>query len=209
MRPSILKFAEWAVQEFPVSEPVIEFGALQVQENGMLCNVKHLFPNKKYIGADMRDGPGVDKVLNLHQIGLDDNSMGTVILLDTLEHVEYPYKAMDEVYRILKPGGIVILSSCMNFPIHSYPHDYWRFTPQAFSSLLQNFGHSWTGFQGDKMFPYSIFGIGQKDPINSKVFHKIDDKFSQLHFPFEFYQFILNLAPPFILSMYRKFKNKK
>ena len=43
----------------------------------------------------MREGPSVDVILDLHNIDLPSSSVGTVLLLETLEHVEYPYKALD------------------------------------------------------------------------------------------------------------------
>ena len=40
----------------------------------------------------MREGPGVVRILDLHGLDVPDNSVGTVIMMDTLEHVEYPRK---------------------------------------------------------------------------------------------------------------------
>ncbi len=74
-------------ETLPIDEPIYEFGSLQVAgQEGY---------------ADMCEGAGVDVILNLHQIDLSNESVGTGLLLDTLEHVEYPRKAMDELHRIL------------------------------------------------------------------------------------------------------------
>ena len=85
----------------------------------------------------MREGPGVDRVLNIHEIDLASESVGTVLMLDTVEHVEFVRKAMEEVHRILKPSGILVVTSVMNFPIHSHPYDYWRFTPEGLKKLIE------------------------------------------------------------------------
>ena len=125
----------------------------------------------------MREGTGVDKILDLHNIDLPSESVGTVLCLDTLEHVEYPRKALDEIQRILKPDGIAVISSVMCFPIHDYPFDYWRFTPEAFRSILKPFRESFVGFAGDEGFPHTVVGIGFKgaDPqlaeLNRKYKH--------------------------------------
>jgi hypothetical protein len=66
------------------------------------------------------------------------------------------------IHRILKPHGIAIISSVMNFPIHDHPYDYWRFTPEAFKSILKPFSNSFVGFAGDKKFPHTVVGIGFK-----------------------------------------------
>jgi SAM-dependent methyltransferase len=79
-----------------------------------------------------------------------------------VEHVEHPHKAVEEIHRLLKPGGILVMSSVMDFPIHNYPHDYWRFTPEGFKSLLKPFGGGIVGYQGDPLQPHTVFAVGLK-----------------------------------------------
>ena len=69
---------------------------------------------------------------------------------------------MSEIHRILKPGGMVIMSSVMKFPIHDYPSDYWRFTPKAFELLLRRFAVYEVAFDGDPEFPEGMYGFGIK-----------------------------------------------
>lgn len=130
-----------------------------------MINLRSMFPGRDYVGADFRKGPGVDMVLDLHNINLPDESVGTVFLMDTIEHVEFVRKAINEIYRILKPNGILIMSSVMDFPIHGYPNDYWRFTPSAFESLLAPFSSSFVSALGRKTFPHTLVGIGFKNPL--------------------------------------------
>ena len=66
------------------------------------------------------------------------------------------------MYRILKPDGIIAISSVMNFPIHGYPSDYWRYTPEGFVSLLSQYKSSYVQYQGLRCFPHTIVGVGQK-----------------------------------------------
>ena len=40
-------------------------------------------------------------------------------------------------------GGVCVLSSVMFFPVHGYPHDYWRFTPEGMRLLLEPFDDVW------------------------------------------------------------------
>jgi SAM-dependent methyltransferase len=110
----------------------------------------------------MREGPGVDKVLNLHNIDVPDESVGTVITLDTLEHVEFPHKALAEIYRILKPGGMVVLSTVLDFRIHDSPSDYWRFTPDGLKSIFRPFSFVFVGSVGRESFPHTVVAIGVK-----------------------------------------------
>lgn len=162
MRETIRNFVSLIVETLPILSPIYEFGAFQVPGQEELANLRSLFPDLQFVGADIREGPGVDIRLNLHNIDLQSESVGTVICLDTLEHVEYPHRAMEEIHRILKPGGFAIISSVMNFPIHDYPFDYWRFTPEAFKSILKPFEYAFVGFAGDETFPHTVVGIGFK-----------------------------------------------
>jgi len=166
MRKIIKDFVKKCSKNLPIIEPIYEFGSFQVPKQIGFADLRPYFKGKKYVGCDMREGNGVDEILDLHKIDLPDSSVGTVLCLDTYEHVEFPRKATKEVYRILKPNGVFILSSVMNFPIHSYPDDYWRFTPAGFKSLLGIFNSSWVGFLGDKIFPHTILGVGIKGKYN-------------------------------------------
>lgn len=162
MRMPIKDFASLTAEVLPIEEPIYEFGSLQVPSQVGFADLRPFFPNKEYIGADMREGPGVDQLLNLHDIDLPGDSAGTVLCFDTLEHVEYPRKALSEIHRILKPDGIAIISSVMLFPIHDHPYDYWRFTPEAFKSILKPFTASFVGYAGREDFPHTVVGIGFK-----------------------------------------------
>jgi SAM-dependent methyltransferase len=162
VRQHIKDFAALAKTTLPIRGPIYEFGAFQVTDQIGFADLRPLFPGVDYVGCDMREGVGVDRVLDLHAIDLPGESVGTVLCFDTLEHVEDPRKALQELYRILEPEGIAVISSVMNFPIHDHPHDYWRFTPEAFRSILKPFSSSWVGVFGSDLFPHTVVGVGFK-----------------------------------------------
>ncbi|MBI5063616.1 MAG: methyltransferase domain-containing protein [Desulfatitalea sp.] len=165
MRKPINRFAEICAKTLPILEPIYEFGALQVPGQEDIADLRPLFAGKVYVGTDMREGRGVDKIIDLHHIELPSGSVGTAIMLETLEHVEYPRKAIENLHHVLREDGVLILSSLMNFPIHDYPYDYWRFTPEGFKSLLKIFTFSFVDFIGKPEFPHSILGIASKGNI--------------------------------------------
>jgi SAM-dependent methyltransferase len=162
MREAIRQFIEIVARNVPMEGPVFEFGALQLPGLEGIADLRSFFPGKEYVGCDMRGGTGVDRVRNLHDIDELPESAGTVIALDTLEHVEFPHTALREIHRILKPDGIVVISSVLDFRIHATPNDYWRFTPDGFRSLLAPFSSSFVGFAGIERFPHTLVGIGFK-----------------------------------------------
>lgn len=177
MRQTINDFVSIAASTLPIEEPIYEFGSLQVPGQEGFADLRPLFPGREYVGADMREGTGVDKVLDLHDIDLPSESVGTVLCLDTLEHVEDPRKALEEIQRILKPQGIAVISSVMCWPIHDYPFDYWRFTPEALKSILKPFSNSFIGFAGEKRFPHTVVGIGFKGECPPLV--KFEERYKQ------------------------------
>ncbi|HBL31764.1 MAG TPA: methyltransferase type 11 [Acidobacteria bacterium] len=162
MRTSIKDYARLVATTLPIAEPVYEFGALQVAGQEGFADLRPLFPGKTYVGCDMRPGPGVDRLLDLHALDLPDATAGTILCFDTLEHVEYPHRAVEEMFRVLRPGGVLAITSVMDFHIHDHPHDYWRFTPDAFRSLLRPCAQVQVDWAGREIFPHTVVGLGVK-----------------------------------------------
>ncbi len=143
-------------------DPVYDFGSLQVQA-GQDADLRPLFAGRPFTGVDMRAGPGVDAVMDLRALELPDASVGTALCLDTLEHCEDPPQACRELARVTAPGGLCVLASVMLFGIHAYPSDYFRFTPEAFRSMLgQGFDDVWAAGVGHPGFPSQVVGVGAK-----------------------------------------------
>lgn len=209
MRLSIRQLIQLCDKHFSLREPIYEFGSYQVPGHEKTSNLRPLFAGKHYIGADMRQGPGVDLVLDLHEINLPSSSAGTVLILDTMEHVENPRAAMAECHRILKSDGILIMSSVMNFPIHDHPFDFWRYTPDGFRSLLKVFEFGLVDYAGRIHFPHTIIAVGFKSkPLEMEVSRFSDDlkiwkrKWSS---PFQdMLMFFYPYMPASILNFYRR-----
>ncbi|MGH8010367.1 MAG: methyltransferase domain-containing protein, partial [Candidatus Binatia bacterium] len=116
MRGNIREFVRTTAEVVEVPEPIVEIGSLQVAGQMHSADLRPFFPGKHYIGCDTREGPGVDRIENVHALSFANDSAGTVLMLETLEHVENPLQAMAEVLRVLKPEGLVVLSSVMDYP---------------------------------------------------------------------------------------------
>ena len=56
-----------------------------------------------------------------------------------LEHVPEPTRAIAELLRVLKPGGVIWVEVPMTYPYHEAPKDYWRVTPDG----LRLWMHAW------------------------------------------------------------------
>jgi SAM-dependent methyltransferase len=161
-QPLIRQFLIEVMQLIELPDPVVEFGSMQV-ESDQDGDLRPLFSGRPFIGTDMRDGPGVDRVEDLRSLSFADGEVGTAICFDTLEHCEDPPAACRELHRVVAPGGACLISSVMAFGIHAYPNDYYRFTPAGFRSLLGAFDDVWVTGIGDPILPVQIVGVGVKD----------------------------------------------
>jgi SAM-dependent methyltransferase len=164
MRDHNKAFCRLVAQGFDCPEPIVEFGSYQVEGQEGYANLRDFFPRRSYVGCDMRPGPGVDRVEDVTAISLADHSAGTVLCIETFEHVFEVAKAFDEVFRLLKPGGLFVITSPLNFRIHAYPDDYWRMTPNCLRRQLSRYAARVSGYQGHSAFPHTVMGVGIKDP---------------------------------------------
>jgi len=66
----------------------------------------------------------------------------TVVALSVLEHLREPRKMLSEVYRIMRPGGTLVLQVPWQWWIHEAPYDFFRYTPYGLGYLLSGSGFS-------------------------------------------------------------------
>ena len=151
------------VDTFALPEPIVEIGAYQVAGQESIANLRPLFPGKEYLGVDMRPGPGVDRVANVERLPLRSRSVGTVLALNTFEHVRCFWRGLDEVHRVLRADGVLILSTPFHFRIHAYPDDYWRFSPSAYEMLLERYPSKIIGWHGPHHRPAHVWAIAQRE----------------------------------------------
>jgi ubiquinone/menaquinone biosynthesis C-methylase UbiE len=98
------------------SAVIIDIGC---SSGSMLRTLRERLPKATLIGADYISGPllGLAASLpgipflqfNLVNCPLFSNSVDAVILLNVLEHIEDDFAAMQQAFRITKPGGVVVI----------------------------------------------------------------------------------------------------
>jgi SAM-dependent methyltransferase len=93
---------------------------------------------RTYVALDLRRSPLVDIVASGAQIPLASGVFDLVLCSQVLEYVPRPETVIAEVYRVLKPGGALMLSVPAVFPRDS-EQDSWRFLPQSLRILLHSF----------------------------------------------------------------------
>jgi SAM-dependent methyltransferase len=132
-------------------------------------DLSRLFKNK-ITTVDLIDDEGVDIVDDLEKLTkISDNSVGSIICSDVLEHVKNPFNVINSFERVLKPGAWIYLSTIFMYPIHGALDkdknviDYWRFTPLCLRNLFSNFNIYRTDLQkgnGDTRLQFNRFKKG-------------------------------------------------
>ncbi|MGD8751988.1 MAG: methyltransferase domain-containing protein [Anaerolineales bacterium] len=82
----------------------------------------------------------VDVFATAYETGIANNTVKTILCTAVLEHLEKPQDATDEMYRILEPGGYVILSTPLFWHLHEQPRDFYRYTKYGLEYLFREAG---------------------------------------------------------------------
>ena len=69
-----------------------------------------------------------------------DQSYDIVLCSQVLEHSFNPEQLLAEMYRVLRPGGFVVLSIPFLWPEHEMPFDSQRYTSPGLKSILEKVG---------------------------------------------------------------------
>lgn len=93
-----------------------------------------------YHGLDLKPGNNIDIVVDdpydwKEQI--DDETYDLVISGQAFEHIEYFWLTLEQVKRILKPGGLFFLIVPSTGPVHKNPYDCYRFNENAMKSMAK------------------------------------------------------------------------
>ena len=103
-----------------------------------------------YLSCDITAKAGfpLDFIANAESLPLPSETIDCAFLSAVLEHCPEPINILDEIHRILKPDGKLILTVPHIHHIHGEPHDYYRFTRYGLEHLLTK-----TDFQSISVFP--------------------------------------------------------
>lgn len=95
---------------------------------------------KAYVGIDQNKdaSAAVDVIGDVHFLPIRSGSVDTVLCTETLEHLRQPGRVAKEIYRVLKPQGVAVLTVVLLFPKHSEV-DYHRWTDLGIKELFEEF----------------------------------------------------------------------
>jgi SAM-dependent methyltransferase len=168
--PAILAFADHERDRWVASEASkIRSGAVVLDVGAGPCRYRHLFSHCDYRTQDFMQHEGtelgaladaglwqygqIDYVCDAASMPLPDAMFDAVLCTEVLEHVHNPSRVVQEIGRILKPGGQLILSAPLGSGLHQDPdHYYGGFTPYWYQRVLPS-----AGFEAISIIPNGGF----------------------------------------------------
>jgi SAM-dependent methyltransferase len=129
--------------QVPAGGRVLDYGCADLPYAGF-------FPaGTEFVGADLPGNP--EATLHLNPDGtvpVDDGAFDAVLSTQVLEHVEDPATYLSECFRVLRPGGRLLLSTHGVFMYHPDPDDYWRWTGAGLKRAVSGAGFEIERFEG-------------------------------------------------------------
>lgn len=104
-----------------------------------------LFNSSRYIGLELdtienRKNKRADYFYDGTTFPFQDSEFDSVIANEVFEHVFSPSDFLSEIYRVLKPGGILLITVPFVWDEHEQPHDFARYTSFGLQHLLEKSG---------------------------------------------------------------------
>ena len=98
----------------------------------------------QHVGVDIASSPHdrnrFDHTYDGNLLPFENEEFDSVLCTEVLEHCSQPFTLMEEIGRVLKRGGYVLVTVPMVFHHHEEPHDFQRFTKYGVEELAKRGG---------------------------------------------------------------------
>lgn len=135
------KFFEEKLRELSKEDDILDVGGGRPFQKGM-AKYRDWFSGKKYLTLDAAPEYEPDIVGDIHNLPLGDESVSAILCKSVMEHLPDPKKAVQEMHRVLKKSGKVLVYTHFIYPYHARGKiygDYYRFTETALKDLFRGF----------------------------------------------------------------------
>jgi SAM-dependent methyltransferase len=128
----------------------------------------------RVVTLDAAPLPTVDVVAFADELPFADGSFDTILATEVLEHVTDAERAVADAYRVLRPGGHLIVTVPYLYPTHEAPYDFRRFTHFGLRSILERHGFEVVGVDAKGgplllLAHFAVLAVGQLLDLLGKV----------------------------------------
>lgn len=120
-----------------MTEHAPKFQGFVLDVGGGTGRYRGLFPHVvRYAVLDPDASKHADIVAGAEDIPLEDGSVDGIVCTQVLGDVWDVELAVREMVRVLKPGGLLLVTESAVAELHDEPHDYWRVSGETLSRLF-------------------------------------------------------------------------
>lgn len=120
-------YVEKSIKNFETSGKTLEIGSGKRWKYKQESITQNLDPESE-----------ADIIEDARKTSFKKDEFDYILCIEVLEHTETPQELIDEIHRILKKGGKVLLTTPFNFEIHA-DNDFYRYTKFGLEHLFRNF----------------------------------------------------------------------
>jgi ubiquinone/menaquinone biosynthesis C-methylase UbiE len=91
----------------------------------------------------------IDIVSDITKIPVEDHSFDSILCSEVIEHLPYPERSIEELHRILKPGGQMIITAPFCSLTHFSPYHY----SSGFNSYFYQYHLGRLGYEIEELVP--------------------------------------------------------
>ncbi len=100
-----------------------------------------LFADKaaRIFGLEPARTPYADLVARAERLPFRDASLDVVLCTQVFQYLDDPFAAAREIHRVLRAGGLALVSAPSTYPLYDPPRPRWRFMPDGLRALFKDF----------------------------------------------------------------------
>ncbi len=138
----VMKFEKFAsyFSELPNGGTVLDYGSGDRPLEPMLAGKFDRYIAADYPATNAAHARRPDVVINTDGLDLPDESVECVVLTEVLEHLYEPKLVLQEIHRLLKPGGTFIGTVPFAMNEHEQPYDFHRYTFFCLKTMFEKTG---------------------------------------------------------------------
>jgi SAM-dependent methyltransferase len=130
-------FLEQQIEGMPAGQTILDLGGTSVEKRGRFDLAPFLH---QVVTANIMSTRKPAVQADAHHLPFSAEIFDAVICTELLEHVYKPDQVLRETFRILKKGGVLLITAPFLTPIHADPKDFGRYTDTFWLRTLHDCG---------------------------------------------------------------------